>query len=279
MKKISLSKKQINYKDYVKKHAFENDCADLIDEECIITEQGTGKLLGLYCKPKGHESFFSKLKKACLNVKYQNTQRTSTLVTTSRIFGYRPRVGMRGDYCSVAALAREQKEHHKVFADAGKIASDLYAEHNPDLHASHSATCEKVLPQFRLKGSPYTSGIINDNNPLCYHFDTGNFNNVWSAMIVLKSGIKNGHLVMPEYNVKVKVDDETVFFFDGQSILHGVTPIIKTNPWGRRFSIVYYSLRGMWKCLPIDQEIARIRNARTKMETKGYVPKIRKKKK
>jgi len=279
MKTINLLKQKIDYKSFVKKAAAESDCETLIAEESIFKDSETGALLGLYCKPNDQDSFFETLRKTCLNTKYHKSTRTSGIVTTSRIFGYSPRNPLRKNFCSMASLGYEQKKQHEALLEGGRVASSLYFKHNPELHGKHEGLSEKkVLPDFRIKETPFTSGIVNDNNPLCYHFDAGNFHNVWSAMIVLKQGVKNGHLSMPEYGVKCEVADKSIFFFDGQSILHGVTPIVKTNAWGRRFSIVYYSLRDMWKCLPVTDEVARIRNLRTEMETKGYVPAIKQKK-
>lgn len=279
MNKIVLKKQKIDYKNYIKQSANEKDCDKLISESSILYDQDSGQIFGLYCKPKGHEEFFRRLRKSCQETKYDKTERLSGLVTTSRIFGYRPRNGLRGNFCSMTSLARQQRKQYETFVEGGIIASSLYAEHNQKLYKKHEQESnQKVLPEFRLSQTPFTSGIVNDNNPLCYHFDVGNFHNVWSAMIVLKSGIENGHLSMPEYGVKCEVADQTVFFFDGQNVLHGVTPIIKKNPYARRFSIVYYSLREMWKCLPVNEELARIRNMRTMMESSSYVPAIRKNK-
>ena len=54
--------------------------------------------------------------------------------------------------------------------------------------------------------------------------------------------------------------------FDGQGIMHGVTPITYESPLSYRYSIVYYSLKQMWKCLTIDEELVRIRNKKTQRE-------------
>lgn len=54
--------------------------------------------------------------------------------------------------------------------------------------------------------------------------------------------------------------------------MHGVTPIIKTHRDGYRFTVVYYSLEQMWKCLTITQELARIRNVKTQREAKRLKP-------
>lgn len=282
MKEITIEKQKIDYKAFVKKTAKESDCKNLLKDEFLLRDKASGQIIALYSKPDHYGQFFEKIRKTCSSTKFQILDRLSGLKSGSaynRIFGYRPRNGRRRNFCSVASLAYEQRSQHKIFAEGGSVAAEIYAQHNPDLFRQHNATAEtKVLPEFRIKNSPFTSGIVNDNNPLCYHFDVGNFHNVWSAMIVLKQGVKNGHLSMPEYDIKCEVADKSIFFFDGQSILHGVTPIVKTNAWGRRFSIVYYSLRDMWKCLPVTDEVARIRNLRTEMETKGYVPAIKQKK-
>lgn len=56
--------------------------------------------------------------------------------------------------------------------------------------------------------------------------------------------------------------------FDGQGLLHGVTPIFKKTARAVRYSIVYYSMRQMWNCLPITDELIRIRKKKAERETK-----------
>jgi hypothetical protein len=58
--------------------------------------------------------------------------------------------------------------------------------------------------------------------------------------------------------------------FDGQELLHGVTPIKQLSEHARRYTIVFYSLVGMWSCLPLDEELADARNARWESELKKY---------
>lgn len=65
---------------------------------------------------------------------------------------------------------------------------------------------------------------------------------------------------MPEYNIGFECAHNTAMMFDGQESLHGVTPIKRESEMSRRYSIVYYSLRQIWNCLPLDEEIARLRN-------------------
>ena len=107
----------------------------------------------------------------------------------------------------------------------------------------------------------YKSGIINKNNELKYHFDAGNFKGVMSNMVAFKGDVEGGHLAIPELDIALEIADNTLTIFNGQEILHGVTPIETQNEQSYRYTVVYYSLEQMWKCEPIDDEIVRIRES------------------
>lgn len=267
MRTVYLKKKPVNLLDYKQRRAKPEDCSISINEECRIIDEDSGKAIALYCKPQGEDAVFDDLYEACSTTKFTTHPRTNGMVSTSKIFGYNPRNAIRKDFCSVAHYAREQPQQHNAVVMAGVLAAKYYALHNPELYASHlQTTTEKINEDYRLLDLPFTSGIVNENNPLAYHFDSGNFKNVWSAMIVLKRDIAGGYLAMPEYDALVEVADKSIFYFDGQSILHGVTPISKLNEQARRYSIVYYSLQAMWNCQPLREEIARARMRREQVE-------------
>ena len=267
MQNLSLKKQKIDLRKFVQRRAEETDCPILLKDEFKLVDEDSGKVIALYCRPTNDDIAFNVLFNACLKTKFQETYRTSGLKTTSRIFGYNPRNAIRKDFCSIASYAMEQPDLHSQVMACGALASKYYAIHNPELYDSHLMTTRsKIVDDFKFPEVPFTSGIINDNNPLCYHFDSGNFKDVWSAMIVLKRDISGGHLSMPQYGVKCEVADRSIFYFDGQNILHGVTPIQKLRPDARRFSIVYYSLRAMWDCRPLRDEVARARMRRQQVE-------------
>lgn len=269
MQTLTLKRREIDLKDYCDRRADENDCSTLITNEFKLVDEDTGEVMALYCKPAQESDTFNDIFDACIKVKYVSDYRTNGLKTTSRIFGYNPRNAIRKDFCSAASLAHDSPDLHQRVLRGGALAAKYYAVHNPELYEEHlNTTQEKIVQDFRLPDVPFTSGIINDNNPLCYHFDSGNFKNVWSAMIVLKHKIAGGYLAMPEYDILVEVSNHSVFYFDGQGILHGVTPIKKLAPDSRRFSIVYYSLQQMWNCQPLREEIARARMRREAVERK-----------
>lgn len=121
---------------------------------------------------------------------------------------------------------------------------------------------------YVIQDSAFTSGIINKNNPLKYHFDRGNFVDVWSNMLVFKHRIEGGFLSCPEFDIGFELKHNSLLMFDGQGILHGVTPIKRHGPESYRYSIVYYSMRQMWQCRPLGEEIDRIRKKKTERERK-----------
>ncbi len=64
-------------------------------------------------------------------------------------------------------------------------------------------------------------------------------------------------MAVPEYDIGLEVADQSLTLFDGQALLHGVTPFRRSGPQGYRFTVVYYSLQQMWQCLPPGEEAKR----------------------
>lgn len=240
------------------------DYHELITEPVTIMHEGEVKVV--YDKLPFDTS---KYRAAFERIKYTTSTRTNGLKTTSRIFGYSPRVALRKDFCAATALATEHPEEHGLICELGRKIADIYLKRAGDIYKNHTLeTKDRMSEDWVIPGTPFTSGIINKNNPLKYHFDTGNFKKVFSCMIAFKSDVSGGHLSLPEYDCGLEIADGSILLFDGQEILHGVTPIEKHTEDAYRYTAVFYSLRGMWECLTVDDEIARIRNLKTDRERK-----------
>jgi hypothetical protein len=264
MKQVLLKRKDIDHTKFVRRSALETDFETLIKDDVIAVDADTKEVIFVHAKlPFNPERVLWALDR----VKYQTNDRSRGLRTTSRIFGYSPRITYRKDFCSTTSLAVEQPAEHAAVCHYGQLISGLYSELAPEMYEQHKQILEaKVLDEWAIKETPFTSGIINKNNPLKYHFDSGNFKGVYSCMAVFKKDIRGGYLSMPEYGVGVSLPHNSVFMFEGQSVLHGVTPITKISNDATRYSIVYYSLQQIWNCLPLTDEVARIRNKKTERE-------------
>jgi hypothetical protein len=243
----------------------------LIKESTIIKDTNGQTQIAYVENAHDLSLLFSSLK----TIRYEETGRTNGLPTISRVFGYQPRIAIRRDFCTATKLNSESPDTFDLLKQAAMVASNHYKETNPGLHEVHMEMMEKILPNWRIsegeQKTPFTSGIINKNNQLRYHYDSGNFKNVWSAMFVMKGNVDGGYISIPEYNIGFELANNSLFLFDGQSILHGVTPIKMNSMESYRISVVYYSLAGMWKCLEPKEELARIRKVKTLREEKRAV--------
>lgn len=186
----------------------------------------------------------------------------------SRTFGYAPRRPVsRRESCRVTSLNMEHPDVGSLLETYADQFSDMLDAIDPTIRPHDLATVGTVLPDWRMGESKlWTSGVVNDTASLPYHRDGFNFA-TWSAMPVLRRGVRGGHLHLPEYNVVIPCDDSTVTLFKGFQYVHGVTPIakVKKND-GYRISVVYYALKGMKNCREAAEEAAYGRRRRTERE-------------
>lgn len=260
MRYRTLEKRVLNFQSYNHRKAEEEDCSELVDEDTVITLKGQEEPALVYLKNVDSKGLLD----ACDSINIPTSTRTSGLVTTSRIFGYSPRNMIRNAPCKATSLAEESPKEHEEIINCAEIAAFYYRRYAPVQADKHQyMTDNYVLPEYRLGTSMFTSGIVNENNPLMYHFDSGNYPKVWSAMFAFKKDIDGGHLCVPEIDLKFKTGDGSLILFDGQGLMHGVTSIKKLSNKAKRYTIVYYSLKNMWSCEPYEDEIENMRNSRT----------------
>lgn len=203
------------------------------------------------------------------STRYDRTARTDGLVTQSKVIGFLPRVTLRRDFCTESSLARTQSAQHQTFLNYAIDAAVAFKKANPSLYAAQRKQVEGVLPEWRLPNAPvFTSGIVNHDNALRYHFDSGNFSGAWSCMYALSKDCAGGLLVVPSLRLAFRVADGIRIFFDGQHFLHGVTSLDKRSAFAYRYSCVFYGMKQMCNCLPAAEELKRVQNLRVQRERK-----------
>jgi len=261
---------KLNFGSYELRVARSDDVAEVIREPFLLYEGD--RLLAAYFHLEDDpvaRPYMSAISRSFRTIKdWPEHYRSEGLPHTSRTFGFLNRVATRRDYCTTSVLAMEAPVAHQAVVNAARVIGRYYRAVNPTIYEEHKRQAEQVSDDYQLEDGPFTSGIINKNNQLRYHFDKGNFENVWSAMLGFKRDIGGGYLALPEFNIAAEITDRSLFFFDGQGILHGVTRIRKLSPDAMRYTVVYYSLKTMWNCEPLGAEIDRIRRKRTTREYK-----------
>jgi hypothetical protein len=269
MKQIYLDRLKLNVADYKRRTALVTDATTFINEDVIVYDkQGNPQIL--YMKLTGDTSA---LRWAVKSQKYSTAKRARGLLSTSAVFGYSPRVPFKHDYCTTTKMAEDYPKQHYIITNYIKEIHNIYAQYFPVEYAKHQDIVkEKIMDEWTIDDTPFTSGIVNKNNPLKYHLDSGNFKGILSNMVVMRKGVKGGHLVIPEYDLILECADNTLVIFNGQELVHGVSPIEYEDDNSYRYSIVYYSLEQMWKCEPIGEEIKRIRVRKTIREKNRINP-------
>lgn len=266
MKKVKIKRKELNCKEFIRRKAKQSDYKKLITEDTVVIDADSNKPVILYCTL---DKDTIPLERQLNKLKFGSGKRTRGLKSSSSIFGYRPRNEIRQDYCSATAWALNNPESHAVVCSFAEEMERLYKEFLTESFEVHkNLISDKVLDDYKINDTIFTSGITNKNSALAYHFDTGNFKDCMSAMITIKRDVSGGYLSIPEYDIGLELKQGSVLIFNGQDIMHGVTPINFYTPKAYRYTMVYYSLSRIWQCEPIDDEIARVRNVKHKREQK-----------
>ena len=127
MKTLHLDRiPDFTHKDYVKRPALDSDYSTLITESCKMIDKETGELLGVYVvMPKTPSS----LLKSLLSIKYHTNKRYDGLDSTSRVFGYSPRMPARNNFCSSTSLAVENPAQHQIICDFALELTKYYKKH------------------------------------------------------------------------------------------------------------------------------------------------------
>lgn len=217
----------------------------------------------------------SRLAEALNDLTFHTAGRTSGMNSRSRTFGYAPRLPLRGhEACRRARLAQDSPNTNALLESTAHTVASLFERELPDEYYAHLEEARaKVHEAWRIGNTPFTSGIVNMNNPLVYHRDKGNFPNRWSVMVSLRSKCRGGALVFPELGIAHECNNGLAFIFEGQRWWHGVSPMV-VQPGGYRLTVVYYSLKAMWQCLAPEDEIREARKRRTMRQRKRRDKKV-----
>jgi hypothetical protein len=265
MEILRLTKNKIDLKQWDKQYASPAHCTKVIEDDTIVYLNGSDVPAIIYLRdavtiPPG---LVTNLKVS----KFGTQTRQSGIAPKNLTFGYTPRNPVyTRENCQATRMTNDSPELMAKLAALGTELDALYKERNPVIYAKHSQQTSEVLSDWRISGTVFTSGVVNKNSQLPYHYDRGNFKEAWSAMVTLRNGITGGYLACPEIDTLIKNTNGSLLLFDGQSLLHGVTPIGYSTTSAYRYTIVYYSLAKMWQCLAPLEELKRANKVRAGRE-------------
>lgn len=257
----------------------------IVEGDVAIIDKETGEVVVLYVE--GIPRVASQLLIALRGVEWDQdiftqvttTTRLSGMAVTHRTFGYQPPAPTRRRYgCCRSQFNMEHPEAMDVLGEFCQIAEHVFRTQAEDVYERTAAAVVKqqIAPAWRIAGTPWTGGIINNTASLPYHRDQANIPQSWSAMLGCRKGVTGGLLHLVDYDVYLPVAHGSISIFDGQSVVHGVTPLTQSSRNGIRVTVVTYSKLLMKLCAPDPkEEVHRAALAATRDEDKRALPDYR----
>lgn len=195
-------------------------------------------------------------------------QRAAGITSASNTFGYAgPNPMMRRNVPTLSAWGQVDPEGHAALDRFAAWAwGNLQDTFPAEVVARMEEVRESLHPDWRCAGTPWTSGIANDNASLHYHRDRNNIRDSWSVMLAARAGVTGGYLHLPEYGAAFPVDDKDVLYFRGVELVHGVTPMQFDHPQGFRYTFVWYPVRNFLKRPGAQEALRAAQDRRTVVE-------------
>lgn len=237
----------------------------VIDDAATIIDEATGEVVCVHWT--GAESIATRIQHGLIGIdwhdevgaKINNSGRLSGLRVSHRVFGYTQPAPMRKRYgCSTSSF---NLDHPAVYADVEQfclLAEWVFRTFAPDVHEQTGLSVRKRIPDaWRIAGTLWTSGIINNTAALPMHKDSSNIPGSWSAMLGCRRQMEGGLLYLADYDCYLSIPHGSISIFDGQSVVHGVTPMEPKGPQASRHTLVSYSKTAMCRCAPKRSDEAR----------------------
>lgn len=264
MKELSLRFEKERGAELIGKQAFEVDVEPILPGT-IIRDSETNEILLVYGKLQKRHTV---LKTICRAIKFTNHRRLTQLMneyesptTRDVAFGSRPPNAVFGLAASQCQFNKEAPAWYAEVCELGAELENLFKTYEPEKFLRQQETVAKIHPDWVLpKSTVFTQGVINDANVLGYHYDRDNVPNGFSGMVYFKQKMAGGNLVLPQLGAKLIPEDETFVLFDGQSLIHGVTPLQRLagkDSW--RYSFVFYARQSMVGLASFEEELKNLK--------------------
>tara|TARA_A100000172_G_scaffold62027_1_gene41450 strand:+ start:1915 stop:3522 length:1608 start_codon:yes stop_codon:yes gene_type:complete len=195
---------------------------------------------------------------------WDGNARLSGIDYRSRTFGFvAPQEARRRYGPRISSFNQAYPTAAAVLNMAAESAWRQLQTYAPEIAEEQLQLMADTPSNWRLGDSPWTSGIINDTSPLNYHKDQGNTSGSWSAMLTMRENVSGGYLHIPELDCYIACEDMTLAVFNGQSLMHGVTPLRPERPDAKRYTIVWYAKARFANTGASEEELKRAKASAT----------------
>ena len=168
--------------------------------------------------------------------------------------------GGRNSYCRQTAFTKESGA--ALFADPAiremfAIVAAAAAEHEPKRYEAQREYAERLLPDWRINETPWTTLTVNNNYSTGIHVDSGDLDAGVSCLLVLRRGDYDGAiLTFPQWEIGVDLQDGDLLLMDAHQ-WHANTPMVMRSADAERVSVVFYLREGLLRCDTPEAEEAK----------------------
>lgn len=158
--------------------------------------------------------------------------------------GVPPKPHMRRPYPTISSVhsVKSAQTFIKAMLMLAKESEKLIKEIMPKQYEAQTKLFEDVDNKWRF-GNLFTSSISNYNISAPFHRDTGNIKGAVNVIICKRNNSKGGDLHVPDYDITIGQQDNSMLVYPAWKNIHGVTPIIPTHEGGYRNSLIFYPLK------------------------------------
>lgn len=182
--------------------------------------------------------------------------------TQAGIIGFLDR-SSRAPFCRPSAFVEKHPQSWATLQPIFRYSNTLYETLAPCPFKNQRDAAEKVVQDWLVPDTVFSTATVNANNKTAYHYDRGDLTPGFVCMAVFRAGnFLGGHLVFPRYRIAIDLPSNSFITYNAHE-LHGNTPFRGTPGTFKRLSLVMYLRENMHRCLPADLEILRVQNRKS----------------
>jgi hypothetical protein len=131
----------------------------------------------------------------------------------------------------------------KAMLNVCRESEQIIKSLTPHIYEKQKQIIEENVPEEWRLGTLFTSSISNYNISASYHIDNANLKGCVNVIIAKREGSRGGNTTVPDYGATFGSFDNSMLVYPAWRNLHGVTPIVPTEPNGYRNTLVFYPLK------------------------------------
>lgn len=187
-------------------------------------------------------------------VRYGEGKRTRSKRVASAMLGAFSPQGSK-PFCRYASWNSKHPDEWRLLWPLFQEIAEQFSQHAPDRYAAQMRYVNNAHPDWVIPGTPFSTITVNNTYPTGVHYDSGDCEEGFSTLAVLRRGYYDGGLlVIPRYQVGIDMQDGDLLLLDAHEA-HGNTAITRTSPMAERISLVSYFRTGVLECGSFDEEL------------------------